>query len=215
MFDYPYLFFEVIAFLVAVFQYNKIKHTPYVYFIPYLFFIVAYEIGTLYNCCSIAHSNLWISNITMTISFLFYSVFLSNLIKSPKTKKWIKRLIVLSIFCSVLNTLFVQGFWKLDTITILLQFGIIILINCIYFYELMNFSQKQLVIIKLPEFWLNTGLLFFCLAKFLFFSAFAYMAYHNNYAYRFLFDVIANLACAILYPCLTVSFLCISKTNNQ
>jgi len=73
-----------------------------------------------------------------------------------------------------------QGFWKLDSITILLEYAIIIFINFLYFYELMNYSGEALNIVKSPGFWLNTGLLFFCLFEFLFFSSFAYMAYKKK-----------------------------------
>jgi hypothetical protein len=214
MLVYSYLFFEVLAFLVALLKFSKIKHTEYRYFVPYLLFVVVFEMGSIFNWFTIKHQNLWSANITMTISFLYYSFFLFFTIKTQSFKKWIARLTSLSIFCAFVNMSFFQGFWKLDTVTILMQFAVIILITCLYFYELMNYTEKTLVIIKLPGFWLNTGLLFFCLAEFLFFSAFAYMAYEKNYHYLLLFHVISNIANAILYSCLTISFICFRKTSN-
>jgi len=213
-FAYTYLCFEVAAFLTAAVQFSKFKQTPFRYFVPYLLIIIVYEVGSIFNWFSIDHRNLWITNITMTFSFLFYSIFLSRIIKTAAIVKWIRWAISFTVLCSVINAAFVQGFWKLDTITILLQFALIIIIGCIYFYELMNYTGEELVIIKLPQFWLNTGLLFFCLSEFLFFSSFAYMAYKGNYNYRLLFSVISNIASAILYSCLMVSFLCFSKTRN-
>lgn len=213
MLDYLYLGFEFVAFLTALFQFSKIKQTNYRYFIPYLFFIVLYEIGSVYNWFSINHTNLWISNITMTFTFIFYSVFLLNALKRTLFKKRIKFLIFLSVFFSLINNVFVQGFWKLNTITILFQYSLLILITCYYFYELMNYTER-LIVIELPAFWLNTGLLFFCLAQFLFFSAFGYMAYKGSHEFNNLFYVISNIANAILYSCLTVSFLCFNKTTN-
>jgi len=214
MFDFVYFLFEVAAFVVALFQIGKLKHSIYIYFIPYLIYVLFYEVATIYNLFSINHSNLWVTNINMTISFLFYGFFLSAIIKTPVFKKWIKRLIYLSIFCSVIDMAFIQGFWKLDSITILLQYGIIILINCIYFYELMNYTETELVVIKLPGFWLNTGLLFYCLSQFLVFSAFAYMAYKGSEEYRILFDMVGNMAYTIFYLCLTLAFLCPHKTTK-
>lgn len=215
MLVYLYLVFESGALLTALFQYSKMKRTSYRYFVPYLLFIVIYEMGTIYNWFSVRHSNHWVSNITMIISFIFYSIFLLQLLQTDSIRKWIKRVIILSIFCSLINMIFIQGFWKLDTITILLQFGIIIYITCIYFYELMNYSTQTLLVVRLPGFWLNTGLLFFCLAQFLFFSAFAYMAYKNNYEYHLLFSVISNVSNAILYSCLIVCFICFNKISNS
>jgi hypothetical protein len=215
MLDSLYLFFEVLAFVVSVVQFRQMKHTQYRYFVPYLLYMVSYEIATIFNAFSINHRNLWITNISMTVSFLFFSLFLLGLLKTPVFKKRLKWVIVLTLVCSAINMAFFQGFWNLDTVTILLQYVVIIVLCCLYFYELMNYSTTQLSIISMPGFWLNTGLLFFCLINFLFFSSFAYMAYKNNYEYFLLFRGIANISIAILYSCLTVSFLCFRKTTSR
>lgn len=204
-----YLFFELLAFITSVIKYKALKHTRYVYFIPYLFFIMIYEFGSIKNWFSYKQSNLWISNITLFIFFMFYSVFIYGVIKTKKFKEWIRRLIVFTILCSAANMAFLQGFWGLDTITILLQFAVLIAIICLYFYELMNYMGKELNILRLPGFWLNTGLLFFCLGQFLFYSSFAYMAYKNNYNFSVLHHVVISISIAILYSFLTISFLCI------
>jgi hypothetical protein len=208
-----YLFFEFLAFIISVIKYRALKNTPYVYFIPYLFLVLIYEYGTLKNWFVINHSNLWISNITLIIFFLFYGIFIRNIIKTERFKEWIKGLIFLSILCSAANMFFIQGFWNLNTITILFQFAVLIAITCLYFYELMNYMGKELRILRLPGFWLNTGLLFFCLGQFLFYSSFAYMAYKKNYDYYVLHLVLSNIANAILYSFLTISFLCIRMKN--
>lgn len=209
-----YIFFEVLSFLVAVIQYPKLRSTPYRYFVPYLFFIVVYEIGTLLRWFGINGTNLYAANIVLFVSFVFYSVFLLTLIQTPVLKKWITRAIWLSILCSALNMVFFQGFWKLDTITILLEFALLIIIACIYFYELMNYAQVQISIISVPGFWVNTGLLFFCLVNFLLYTSFAFLADKKLPAFLELFGIIANIAIAILYSCLTVSFLCFRKTRQ-
>jgi hypothetical protein len=214
MFEYIYFLFEIAAFVTAIFQISKLKNSIYIYFIPYLTYVLFFEIANMYNVFSVNHFNLWITNINMTIAFLFYGFFLCAIIKTPLFKKWIKRIIYLSVFCLAIDMAFVEGFWKLDSITILLQYGIIIFINCLYFYELMNFTETELVVIKLPGFWLNTGLLFYCLAEFLVFSAFAYMAYKGSSEYRILFDMVGNIASSILYICLTLTFICLRKTTN-
>ncbi len=208
-----YLFFEFVAFATAVFRYNQVKNTVYRYFIVYLFLIVIYEIASLNNILSIRHTNLWAHNISFTLSFLFLAFTLRKLLKSPKFKTWITWAIYFSILCSAINMAFIQGFWKLDSITLLLQNAIIVVINFLYFYELMNYSGEHLNIIKLPGFWLNTGLLFFSLFEFLFFSSFAYMAYNNDYNYLMLFIFISYSANVILYSCITLALLCPQKTS--
>lgn len=206
-----YVFFQIAAFLVALYQYPKMKGTQYKYFIPYLLFIVVYEIGQLFNWFVIDHKNLWITNIAMTISFLFYSFFLLNIIRTFFFKKWIKRAIFLSILCSIIDIVFIQGFWHLNTIAILTQLGILTMITCLYFYELLNYTEETLSIVRLPEFWLNTGLLFYCLIGFLYFSAFAYMAYAGSREYHLLYDIYADITNIILYSFLMVTFICFNR----
>ena len=174
MLDYTYLFFEFIAFLCAINSYSKLKQNVYKYFIPYLLYIIVYEICSANFLFNINYSNLWIENITMTISFLYYSFILYNLLQNISLKKWLKLAVVLILSFTIINTAFIQGFWKLDTISILLQYALIIIMVCFFFYELMNANTLTIPIIKLPAFWLNTGLLFFCLLQFLFFTSFAY-----------------------------------------
>jgi hypothetical protein len=209
-----YFFFESVALLTVLFQFKNLKNSNYKYFLPFLVFIVAYEYGNIRDWFYIRHSNLYITNITEIASFLFYAIFLMYLINNKRYKKVIRTLISLTFLCALLNMAFIQGFWKLDSITIILQFAVIIFIICLYFYELMNSIDINIPIIKIAGFWLNTGLLFFCLAQFLFYSSFAYMAYKGNYYYFQLARVIANIANAILYSCLSVCFLCFSRTKK-
>ena len=209
-----YFFFESLALLIVIIQYKRLKETIYKYFLPYLILIVIYEYGNIYNWFFINHSNLWITNLSETACFLFYTFFLKNLIRSKKLHKIIYVLILCSLLFSALNMAFLQGFLKLDTITMLFQYSIIIFIVCMYFYELMNSIDISVSLIALPGFWLNTGLLFYYLCQFLLFSSFAYMAYKNSYNYLMLFNVVANIANVILYSCLTICFLCFRRTNK-
>lgn len=212
---YIYFIFESLALLTVIIRYKRIKKTSYKYFLPYLIFIVVYEYGSIWDWFLINHSNLYITNITEIAGFIFYAVFLQSLLKNVVYRKTISSLIVFSLLCAIINMLFIQGFWKLDSITILLQFAIIIFIVCLYFYELMNSTDLTENIIKLPGFWLNTGLLFFCLAQFLLYASFAFLAYSKSAQYILLFLLIANIANIILYSCLTVCFLCFKTVTKS
>ena len=209
-----YFVFECIALLIVIIQYKKLKHTIYRHFLPYLIFIVVYEFLNLWDWLYINHSNLYLSNIEINISFIYYGYILKQLIRSSTYKKISTRLIIVALFCQVVNTAFIQGFWKFNSITVLFEYAIIIFVTCLYFYELIN-SISEGAFIAYPSFWLNTGLLFFCLFDFLYFSSFAYMAYKNNYHYYLLASAIVNTANVILYSCLSVCFLCFNLKNTQ
>jgi hypothetical protein len=179
-----------------------------------LILVVIYEYGNIRDWFYINHSNLYITNISGLAFFLFFSIFIQRLINNQTYKKLIGIIIPLTLLCAIINVLFIQGFWRLDTITILLQFAVIIFIICIYFYELMNSIDISIPIIKMPGFWLNTGLLFFCLAQFLLYSSFSFLAYKESREYILLFLTFSNIANAILYTCLVVCFLCFKRIKT-
>lgn len=210
-----YLLFEVIALFTIFFSYSKSKATIFKYFLPYLLFICAYEIGSIENWFVINHTNAWISNITLTIFFLFYGIINVNLIIGKDLQKWVKWLIIACLLSSFANTMFLQGFWKLNTVTILLQFAILTGISCLYFFALITRTNGKIDLMKLPGFWLNAGLLLFCLLQFFFFTVFSYMAYLDDYTnYEVTQLTLANVSNAILYSCLSVSFLCLPRTTS-
>jgi hypothetical protein len=213
MLRYLYYAFETMAFVTLLFQYKKMQRTNYAYFLPYLIFIFIYETGSLFDIFNINHSNAWITNIVATVEFLFFSFFLINLLdKRLHTRLTV---IVASVFLfTVVDVVFIQGFWNLCTIAILLQYVVLIILVCFFFYQLMHKTGEHFSLISLPDFWVNTGLLFFCLAEFLFFAAFTYMMAKKNYNYSLLWFVISNIANLILYSCLSISFLCFSKTRK-
>ncbi|OOQ61386.1 hypothetical protein BC343_20655 [Mucilaginibacter pedocola] len=120
MLVYTYFIFEVLAFLAALWRWPKMQGTPYKYFVPYLLYVVIYEYGSLQDWFVINHSNLYIANINISIAFFFNSLFLTSLLKTPRFKKAAKIAIILSIPFAAINMAFFQGFWRLDTATILL-----------------------------------------------------------------------------------------------
>lgn len=178
---------------------------------PYLLFICAYEICSVFHLFIINQNNAWITNIIITIEFTFFSTFIAKLLPIPLRKRVFKVIIVLIAFTAI-NIAFIQGFWNMATITIILQYIMLIVLVCMYFYQLMHqHADEQLSLIHIPDFWVNTGLLFFCLLEFCFFCAFSYMVSRKSYYYLELWIVIANMANFILYSCLAVSFLCFNR----
>jgi len=204
-----YFLFECIAFVSSAINYPYLRQSFYKYLFPYLGFIVFYEFGSLYNWFTVNHSNAWITNITITVFFVFYSWLLNSILKKFKRTTSANNLVVLFILVFTVLTVFIQGFWILDTYAILAQFMWLVILTCTFFYRLINEPTDQRIdIIKLPDFWINTGMLFFCLAEFLFYASYAYMAMRKNYDYYIFFVVISNVANLILYSSLAISFVC-------
>ena len=115
-----YFVFECTALIVVIIQYKKLKHTAYKYFLPYLIFIVVFEFLNLWDWLYINHSNLYLVNITDIIQFVFMGFFLRNFLIKRLFKKISLSLILITLFCSLMNMAFLQGFWKMDSASALL-----------------------------------------------------------------------------------------------
>ena len=210
-----YFGFELLALFIALVKYRSLLESDYKFFIPFLVVIVSYETGSLYNKFSIGNNNTLATNFITTVEFAFYSFFIRNMLKSPFYKKVILITIFVCLGYNIINQFFIQGILKLNVSAIILQTIVIIFITGVYFWELMQVSfSNSLSIVKLPGFWLCTGVLFFYLGEFLFFASYSYMAYKRSYDYYLLYRMISDIANAILYTCLIISFLCLNPTRK-
>jgi hypothetical protein len=210
--DFPiYFWFELLALLSCLIFIKKIRNSSMLYFVPYLLFIVVYEYGSLYGWFTIKKNNLLAVNIVTTIEFLFYSLFINSLVLSSKKKKIIFLSIISIAVIVVLNIVLFQGYYKLHTYSLLLSYTFLIFLSCNFFYELLDINVKSGSILNYSMFWLVTGILFFTLGQFTFFSFFDYIIRSGNLRYRVLFDSISNFSNAILYSCIIIAVLCPKK----
>ncbi|MEO7215071.1 hypothetical protein [Mucilaginibacter sp.] len=211
-----YYCFEVLALATACFKYKALLKTPYKYFLPFLIIIVSYETCTLYGAFVVKGRNLWIINIVAIFEFLFYSMFIRNIITSPAYKKGILISVGVFFVYNIFSLFIIHGFWNLNISGIILQTIFIILITGRYFWELLEVPfSSSLSLIKHPGFWLNTGVLFYYVGEFLFFVSFSYMAYKHNLTYLYVWRFVTNVANAILYGCLITCFLCLNQIRES
>lgn len=207
-----YYCFEVLAFVTACIKYKALLATRYKYFLAFLLLIVSYETASLYNKLTVNHSNLWAINIESTLEFLFYSLFIRGLLTSQVYKRVVLAAVCFSFAYGILSLFLIHGFWRLNISGIIMQNTVIILITGSYFWEQLQQPQHiALNLVKQPGFWLNTGVSFYYLGEFLFFVSFSYLAYKHNFAYLEFWTFVTNIANAILYGCLAICFLCVTR----
>jgi hypothetical protein len=214
MFYYLSYVTEVTALITCFIFYRKFNSRRYQLFLPYLFVIVLYELGGLYRMFSIHGTNAWIMNFEVLFEYLFYSYFTISYYKQQRQKKTLTAITLFCFVFSLVDIFFIQGVMNLGTIAMLVQYIILITLACRYFYLKMQEFDVNESLIRNPDFWVNTGMLFFFLAEFLFFSSYTNLAYKRLHSYQMLFDVISIVAIIILYSCLTISFLCFRQMNN-
>jgi hypothetical protein len=203
-----YFIFEIVAFILSCIFCINGKFRTLHFFVPFLFLIVFFEFGNLKGWFTVHKSNLWAINIIMLMEFLFYGLFLRNILWQASHKRLFLFLFFIVCLVSIFDNLFFHGFWQLNSYAIILNSISIIVFACIYFYELLNYNIEDLEIARYPYFWITTGLLFYYLGMFAFFVSFEYMAYRNNYAYYSFFKIISLISIIILYSCFSIAFLC-------
>ena len=194
------------ALLTCLFCFNRFKQLRYKLFLPFLSFIVLYQIGEMQKLFGIHKSNLWSVNIEVTIEFIFYSFFIISSSREPKEKRGFKIAAWAIFVFTLIDVFFIQGVERLCSIAIVMQYALLIIMVCRFFYGQMKVFDGETSLLKQPDFWVNTGLLFFSLSEFLFFAAFN-LAYVVPGIFSTLFDIISAVANIILYSCLIVSFI--------
>lgn len=208
-----YFWIEVATFIICVINYRRFILLRYKLFLPYLLIILLYEVGNIYKIYALPvpgspwKSNAWVVNFELLFEFAFYSFFTISTLKIYKQRNLFSALAVVVFIFTLIDIFAIQGFMQLSTIAILLQYALLITMVCRFFFIKMQ-DMDQRAIWADPDFWVHTGLLFFFLAEFLFFASYSKMAEKDLPVYRLLFRVITSVAILILYPCLSISFLC-------
>lgn len=155
-------------------------------------------------------NNSWFFNIFTTIEFLYYSFIFYQLFQSRSLKKGVAITTGLFLIFTCINILFIQGFKKFHTISYRVGAVMIIVWCCLYFRQLMQ-SSEYIVLARNPYFWISTGLLFFYLGFFFYFSAFDYIVYRKVKFSLALFNVISDTLNILLYSCFVIALLCPKK----
>jgi len=211
--DY-FFFFQIAALIIFAILFRKLKHTFYRWFLPYLIIVILYEYGSFSGWFTVNRSNHWSFNIISTLEFLFYGMILQHLLTGKNTRRFLWIALAAVLVITLINITAIQGFWKLHTHSYLLQSVTIITACCIYFYQLMQQVKSETPLLRNPDFWLCTGILFYYLGGFMFFASFSHLVYKENSTFVILYLVIYNMYNIVLYSCLIRSFLCFRQRKT-
>ena len=154
-------------------------------------------------------SNHWFFNIFTTIEFLYYSYIFYQVLHG-RLKKMILPVTLGFLGFTIVNIYFIQGVKKFHTISYRVG-AVMIIIWCFsYFRQLMQ-SEGYIKLVRNPMFWISTGLLFFYLGFFFYFSAFDYIVYNKVKFNLELWLVISISLNTLLYGCFAIAMACPRK----
>jgi hypothetical protein len=160
------------------------------------------------------HSNAWCSNLEGIVELGVFGWFIASLDKRKLYRKKVYLVVAAGSVITLIDMFFIQGFWNLGTIAIVIQNTILATLVCIYYHNLINNTDEYLDLLRYPPFYATIGLLFYALANFFYYAVFSYMLYKNNYHFYILARVITDIGCVFIYSLLAVSFLCFSRTKK-
>ncbi len=206
MLDDIYFYFELFSFFVCIYTYKKLD-SNFKVFLPFLAFIVIYEFASIKYWTLWHHTNAWCSNLESILETIVYARFISSLDKRKSYRKKVHIALFIIVLFSFIDMAFIQGFFMLNTIAMVLQNSMLTVLVCLYYSNLINNVNENLDIVRYPPFWATAGILFYALAFIFFHVAFSYMAYKQNYHFFILAQVIPDIACLILYSLLSVAFI--------
>jgi len=201
-----YLYIIAISIIVGLVRFNELKPTFLKWMVPFLLLTLAVEITGLIMSRHDIY-NLWMYNFFTSFEFVFYSLLYRAILANSFVKKIIVYAVIVYLVLFVINISFIQGFYKLHTITY--RIGSIMAVTWCYLYfrQLMK-SEIYIPVFRDPLFWISTGLLFFYAGFFFYMTAGDIVLYAHIPYNTLVWDVISDSLNALLYTCFLISFVC-------
>jgi len=158
-------------------------------------------------------NNSWFFNIFTTIEFLYYSFIFYHLFTTHFKRNIVAITVGMFLIFTWINIFFIQGFRRFHTISYRVG-AIMIVVWCFLYFRQLIQSAEYIVLIKNPYFWISTGLLFFYLGFFFYFSAFDYIVYKKVRFSVALFNIISDTLNILLYSCFVIALICPRKKRQ-
>jgi hypothetical protein len=125
-----------------------------------IIFLVLME--TAYNIVAFNHiKNHFLFNIAETIQFFGVGWFFYTVIQNPALRKSVWVFLWIFPFFALVNNVWIQGFYNLNTFTYIIGGGFIVLLCVAYLWQL-YFSDDTQSIFRDPVFWITLAYLFYC-----------------------------------------------------
>lgn len=195
--------FELLAFFVSIITIKKNSNSNFILFVPYLLITVVIELTATYLKNN-HHSTIWLYNLYSFIEFPFWLYFFRAVIKSGRTKKILLLLIAFFLLFALADYFIIhRGGFTSDTVIV--GAALVIFCSCIYFYQLMQHPDEE-VLLKNGVFWISTGCLLYYSGTILFFGLYDYLSSFSNISSELL-SLINNNVAILLYICIVIGLI--------
>lgn len=208
--DFYTLFFVWLTCLTAIFVFRKSLIFSYRRFAVFIIFISVLEtIGNYLAFKGI--KNHFFFNIIYAIELTLIPLFFKYWLQSAGFKKIIEIFVFVFPLFVLVNTLWIQGFFTLQTYSFVLGGSFILLLSVAYLWELYS-NEESKTIIRNPPFWFSLAYLIYFAVTVPYLGMLNYLL-KNQPAFSELYYIIIIDGTICLYNILlTVGFLCMKST---
>ena len=204
----------IVSALIGIKGFRLNWPVPYKIFSLLLIFISVVEISAIswkyyfhdLGGWHFSNSNIWLYNISVVPQYLLYMAIYYRIINSPLIKRAIITLAILLSSFSIINWIYFQSIYSINSNTLLLASSIMIFLTITYFDQL----RKEKEILKLtaqPMVWISLGALIYHSANLPYIISLNYLIRSNVSLAVALFYIYLALNC-VMYVCYTIAFLC-------
>jgi len=201
-----YVYLMMLCAAVAIIRFRKLNTLPRL-FVPFLLLSIFVELATPLQLLPFRGGNHWFFNLFTTVEFLFLGFVYYKALHATGQKRFVLYSLAAGILFTIINFIFIQGFWTFHTISYRI-FSLAIITWCLMYFRQLMQTEEEVFLLKNPMFWLSTGLFFFCLGLFFYMTAFDYIVYNNVSYNGRLWEIISDAFNWLLYVCFLIAFLC-------
>lgn len=155
-------------------------------------------------------SNAWIYNIYLVPEYLFYFLFYFSVLKSNLVKKFIIIFSVIYAVGGIINLIFIQTLFNLNTYNIIAGNLTVLFLSLNYFHQSIK-ENESIENTREPLFWISIGVFVFNTASLPYFTFLNYLSKNNIALAIALFNILLALN-ILMYSFYLIAFLC-SKTS--
>lgn len=202
-----------LSFLTSLlFLIKQPKSNKLAYFTLFLFITLLVEFsGNYLSSKNISNTPLY--NIFTSIEFIFYIYTIRQFIHRPIAKKIFIYIIVVYGLAAFINIFFIQGIMVFHTITYAAGCLVVVFCAVYYFFEIL-FRPTPVTLVRMPDFWICSGLLFFYAVSFPIYG-FTNFVMSLPQALLRNFNLFIQILNIILYTMFSIAFLCRFKVTKS
>ena len=201
-----YLYFILMSFFASLTCYTWKGLDRILYSFPIFLFLSFLVEGYNNYLSEHGRNNTLTYNVFMIFEFSYLIIFLIKTLRPYFSTRPLY--VVLIVFCilSLLNFLFLQGFYMWNTYTYLFGILFIIVLGLMYFYALFQYTTSM-NLLQNPTFWIVTGLLFYYICAL---PSFGLLNFFIKTASKYLSTLlyVTDFMNYLLYTVYTIAFLC-------